>query len=74
MIIRAGDLGRSLLTGGRCSEVAVSTGLTVFHKLFKVEHDSAFFASLFHSEHTSACVRASACERARQISRVPKRD
>jgi hypothetical protein len=30
MIIRAGDLGRSLLTGGRCSEVAVSTGLTVF--------------------------------------------
>jgi hypothetical protein len=28
---RAGDLGRSLLTGGRCSEVAVSTGLTVYH-------------------------------------------
>ncbi len=46
----------------------------IFHKLFKVEDDSAFFASLFHSEHTSACVRASAYERARQISRVPKRD
>ncbi len=27
---RAGDSGRPLLTGGRCSEVAVSTGLTVF--------------------------------------------
>jgi hypothetical protein len=28
-------LGRSLLTGGRCSEVAVNTGLTVyqFHRL-----------------------------------------
>ena len=29
MFIRAGDSGRSLLTGDRCSEVAVSTGLTV---------------------------------------------
>ncbi len=28
-VSRAGDLGRSLLTGGRCSEVAASTGLTV---------------------------------------------
>jgi hypothetical protein len=27
------DLGWSLLTGGRCSEVVVSTGLTVFCKL-----------------------------------------
>ncbi len=27
---RAGDSGRPLLTGGRCSEVAVSTGLTVY--------------------------------------------
>ena len=27
---RARDSDRSLLTGGRCSEVAVSTGLTVF--------------------------------------------
>jgi hypothetical protein len=26
----AGDSGRSLLTGGRCSEVAVSAGLTVY--------------------------------------------
>jgi hypothetical protein len=46
----------------------------IFHQLFKVEHDLAFFASLFHSEHKRACVQASACERARQISRVPKRD
>jgi hypothetical protein len=30
--IRAGDSGRPLLTGGRCSEVAVSTGLTVHLK------------------------------------------
>ncbi len=29
MFSRAGDSGRSLLTGGSCSEVAVSTGLTV---------------------------------------------
>ncbi len=28
MFFRAGDLGWSLLTGGRCSQVAVSTGLT----------------------------------------------
>jgi hypothetical protein len=28
-ISRAGDSGPPLLTGGRCSEVAVSTGLTV---------------------------------------------
>jgi hypothetical protein len=27
---RAGDSGQPYLTGGRCSEVAVSTGLTVF--------------------------------------------
>jgi hypothetical protein len=26
---RAGDSGRSLLTGGRCSELALSKGLTV---------------------------------------------
>jgi hypothetical protein len=26
---RAGDSGRPLLTGGRCSEVTISTGLTV---------------------------------------------
>ncbi len=32
---RAGDLGWSLLTGGRCSEVAVSTGLTVLLLLGK---------------------------------------
>ncbi len=29
-INRAGDSGPPLLTGGRCSEVAVSTGLTVY--------------------------------------------
>ncbi len=33
---RAGDLGRPLLTGGRCSEVAVSTGLTILVYLFWV--------------------------------------
>ena len=32
---RAGDSGRSLLTGGRCSEVAVSTGSTVQSNLCK---------------------------------------
>ncbi len=32
MFIRAGDLGWSLLTGDRCSEVAVSTGLTVYQQ------------------------------------------
>ncbi len=31
---RAGDSGQSLLTGGRCSEVIVSTGLTVYCNLF----------------------------------------
>ncbi len=31
---RARDLGRPLQTGGRCSEVAVSTGLTVFGFVF----------------------------------------
>ena len=34
MFIWAGDSGRSLLTGGRCSEVAVSTGLTVLKANF----------------------------------------
>ncbi len=31
--IRAGHSGRPLLTSGRCSEVAVSTGLTVYRVL-----------------------------------------
>ena len=37
MFIRAGDLGRSLLTGGRCSEVAVDTGLTVYILLEQIK-------------------------------------
>ena len=32
---RERDLGRPLLTGGHCSEVVVSTGLTVIPLIFK---------------------------------------
>ncbi len=41
---RAGDSGRPLLTGGRCSEVAVSTGLTV-HVTYIIE---VMFKKLFY--------------------------
>jgi hypothetical protein len=43
MFIRAGDLGWSLLTGDRCSEVAVSTGLTVPH----FSNDNSFVFAFF---------------------------
>jgi hypothetical protein len=33
MFIRAGDLGWSLLTGGRCSEVAVLTVVTFWSRI-----------------------------------------
>ncbi len=47
---RGGDSGRSLLTGGRCSEVAVSTGtgLTVCDFLKKKQFDNPI--KLFHSK------------------------
>jgi hypothetical protein len=48
---RAGDSGRSLLTGGRCSEVVVSTGLTV---LAKPTNTSKFIQMTFSNTQVDA--------------------